>query len=134
MTTTQWKIGDKATCWDLVELARKIHHSRQDFEEGDIVDRIKNFGVYILQEIPISQIDRGSYAIDEDLVDEYAEQSQDTMPPVILGDIYGKKYDAVDGNHRVESAVLRKDETILSFVPIYETRIESDDYDEEENE
>lgn len=132
MSQVQWKIGEKATCWDLVELAKKIHHSRQDFEEGDLIDRIKNFGVYVLQEVAISQIDRGSYAIDEELVEEYTEEPQETMPPIILGDVYGGKYDAVDGNHRVETNGLRGIETILAFVPIYETRIESDEEDEEE--
>jgi len=126
------EIGKRVTCWELAELVRWIHPRHIDFSEGNLVERIKNFGVYTLQEIPIEKISRGDYEIFEEDIQKYASMSLETYPPIILGDVFGDKYDNVDGNHRVESHVLRGESVILAFVPDYETRIEDCEEEEEE--
>lgn len=119
-------------CWDVVNHVREIHSREEDFYEGDLVERIKRFGYYEFKEVSISQLDRGSYYIDEDLVEEYAEKPKETTPAIVLGDVYGGQHDVVDGNHRVESYALKGYEKIWAYVPVYETRFEEDDVEDED--
>lgn len=135
----RWTTNDRASCWDLIDLARMIHSRSEDFSEGDLLKRIKRFGVYVLQEVSVLDMHRDMYDLDEDDVKEYAEKSLETMPPIILGEKFGlmfdnttEKHDIVDGNHRLESHILRGEHTIKAFVPIEETRINENDEDDEE--
>lgn len=135
-----WKLNDRASCWDLIELTRKIHPRVEDFSEGDLIKRIKRFEVYVLQKVSLSQIHRDAYSIDEDEVKGYAERNVQTMPPIILGEKFGvqfaddptEKYDIVDGNHRLESQFIRDNDTIMAFIPIEDTRIDESDEDDDE--
>lgn len=115
------QVGDEVDCTVVYRHVERIHNNPYDFDEGDLTERIYRFSSYRLERLPITLMDRGSYMIDEELIEKYKERPMKTMPPIVVGEIYGNQYDVVDGNHRVESAIYRGDQFILAFVPILET-------------
>lgn len=92
----------------LVRMVEKIHSNEMDFVEGDLFDRIwsNNEYNYVLCEVNISDIDYEYFNIDEGLVDDYVEESIDTMPPIILEIPLSddlkllNKFPLIDGAHR----------------------------------
>lgn len=100
------------------EFVKSIHHTSDDFVDGDIGERIEQFEHYKLMEVSISQLDRGLYYIDEDLVTDFSKRDYETTPPVVVGGFYGNTFDVIDGNHRVESLVLNGRKNVLAFVPL----------------
>lgn len=113
----EWELGEIVSDWDIVQKVKKIHYRRQDFEDGDIRERIEKFDLYILKEIPLDQIEKVWTYIDDDLVEEYMEEDSKTMPPIVLGEYWKGKYEIVDGGHRVETKREKEEETIFAYVP-----------------
>lgn len=106
--------------YEIVEFVRSIHYRPEDFEEGDIVDRIYENSKYILTEIPLNKIEKVVYYIDKDIVKEYCEMSPDTMPPVVLGEPYGDEslYPIIDGGHRITTKIKLKQKKIWAYIPV----------------
>jgi hypothetical protein len=115
---------------DLALHVQELHHTPEDFIDGDIENNIASFGVYNLRTIPITDIRRGMYTIYDDLVGEYAAVTTQA-PPVIVDPSHGL---VIDGNHRVEAAVARGETEILAYVGDPETySYISNDEDEDED-
>lgn len=125
-----WQIDDRVTCWDVLEFVKGIHSISMDFVDGNLAERIKRFGEYVLKKVEISELRRGIYNLDHDLIKEYAMESLETLPPIVLGEKYHGKYEVIDGNHRVEACVLRNCGTVLAFVPVWNTKIMDAEDDE----
>jgi hypothetical protein len=116
--------------WDLAQRVAEFHHSPEDFDEGDIEQNISAFGTYHLQQVPLSALKRGLFTIYDDLVTTYAGQTT-AAPPVIV-DLEHRL--VIDGNHRVEAAMKRGEETISAYVgdpSTYEAPDDDDDDDDE---
>lgn len=127
-----WNVDERVTCWDVLRFVKEIHSSSMDFADGNLAERIKRFGEYVLQKVEISELKRGIYSLDHDLIKEYAIEPLETLPPIVLGEKYHGKYEVVDGNHRVEACVLRNSRTILAFVPVWDTKFMDTEVDDDE--
>lgn len=56
------------TAGEVLDLVRRIHYRTQDFEEGDIEDRILAHSVYELREVPLDQIESSKEGIEMSLL------------------------------------------------------------------
>lgn len=103
---------------EIVEMVRELHYRPEDFDDGDIVDRIYGHDFYeLVEELPIRLVEEPIYYIDWDLVEEYIGLDAAKMPPVILGKVFGGVYEIIDGCHRIMAAAKKKDKVIRAFIP-----------------
>lgn len=102
----------------LVDEAIDMHHTPEDFEEGDIVDRIHLNKYYNLQRVSLSDIQEVPYSIDDYLVDEYMAKNMEEMPPVILGIKVNRERLIIDGSHRITALRNSGVKTVMAYVPV----------------
>lgn len=98
-----------------IELSSRVqglHHTPEDFFDGDIEHNIEAFGEYDLKIIPLSGLNPDLFSIFDDLVDDYAALDTEA-PPIIYNPIHNI---IIDGNHRAKAAIKRGEETILAYV------------------
>ena len=91
----------KISASELEGILRTIHGNKEEFEEGDLLDRLYNFNVYELQTVPLHETDFDSYAIYDDIVERYILDIQNKLsvfPPVI-----NKNLSIIDGAHRINA-------------------------------
>ena len=101
---------------DLIQVAKRIHHTPEDLTDGDLYERIWKFSTYVLRDIPISQLDLTEWDVDHERAMEYARMDGDHEPI-----IYDADADSIiDGTHRANAASLRGDETIRAWVGLPE--------------
>ena len=131
------KIVESMSDWpqtiDGNSLARKIeadgiHHSPEDFDEGDLFHNITSFGRYELKRIPVAGLKLGMYTIHDDLVDDYAALIAASQPPIVINPIHNL---IIDGNHRANAAAKRGDHEILAYVGDPSTYSPPDDEDDD---
>lgn len=108
---------NKITADDAVDDAIGLHHTPDDFEDGDIAQRIYAFKSYTLTRIPLGQIDNDEYYYDEEDVAMFAAR-ETPFPPILYDPV---KKSIIDGTHRVNAAILRGDTHILAYVGDVET-------------
>jgi len=98
---------------DIEFLVRSIHMEEDDFVEGDLIDRIRQYPYYILKDIELDKIETAWTDLGK--VDDYAEmydQRGTEPPPVVLDHtLY-----TIDGAHRVEAAREAGKEKIKAYV------------------
>lgn len=100
---------------DLVEQVKALHYQPQDFDEGDIVDRLYEFASYTLQERPIEDLGHSPFYLDWELVDSYCSLilQNPSYPPVIFNPI---ERSLIDGGHRLHALLRLKHSTVLCYV------------------
>lgn len=104
-------------------LARKVakeHGDEMDIKDGDLLERIYQYSDYELDNILIEDIMYDLYSFDEDTVDDYADESYETMPAIVLHPIINDKYKyiVVDGVHRIRARMKQEMEyEIWAFIP-----------------
>ena len=111
------KVGDILPESDIYNYVEYLHGlDNEDFEYGDIVERIEEFSSYQLQEVNISDINIGEFGVDWDIVDNYAEliKQSNKYPYVILSDTYR----IIDGAHRLNALSELGYKKVLAFVGI----------------
>ena len=89
-------------------------NDRDDPYEGDVPERINQFAGFKRMAFPIKKLKLHGYQFSPDLAKEYSTMSANTSPPIVVepnGEI-------IDGYHRAQAAVMRKDQTIDAFVGI----------------
>jgi hypothetical protein len=96
-------VENKILADDVYEQVRLIHHRKEDFDEGDIEDRIFQFSYYIETEVPVENIDNEDYNISDDIVDDLIKKIKlgEKITPVVLYEYLKGNYDVIDGVHRV---------------------------------
>jgi len=94
-------------------LVQSIHMEEDDFVEGDLIDRIREYPYYILKEIELDKIE--TTWTDLGKVDDYAEMETEADPVVLDHTLY-----VIDGSHRVEAAIERGEEKIKAYVGSHE--------------
>ena len=117
------KIGEVYSSDVIHSEVQNLHRNEEDFDEGDISDRIYEFSEYEVAELPIEKISMNDYEIDDDKVEEYVEmyKKTKTYPPIVLG-YYDERwgYDIIDGTHRANALKNCGLKTIISFVGLNE--------------
>lgn len=107
------KIYDEA---DVYGYTQRIHHTYDDFIDGDLGDRIESYEEYIVKEVNISDIDIDEFYVDDSLVDEYKEKIRKNghYPPVVLN----SDYSIIDGTHRINALNELGIKTVIAFVGV----------------
>ena len=100
---------------DLIYWVRKNHHNPSDIWEGDLEDRISNYSMYKLVDLPLSTIDTDEWDSDDDTVSDYQEKYTSTKnyPPIIY-DFRNKSI--IDGTHRAKALKNLGVKTIKAYV------------------
>ena len=118
------EVGDVLSESDIYQYVEQIHRNEEDFEEGNLAERIEEFDKYKLMEIPINDINIDKYYLDDNYMDEYksmTKKSSDYPPIVLDGDTrysYGNKYTIIDGTHRVNALDRLGYKTVKAWVGI----------------
>jgi ribosomal protein L17 len=102
---------------EIVAIVQSLHSREEDFDEGDLIDRIKQFKTYKLTNIPINNVDTDEFLTDVELVDEYVEKIKNNpdYPPIVFDPINSS---IIDGMHRVQALEELGYETIRAYVGV----------------
>lgn len=116
ITNKNVNIGDTYHEHDIYSYSQKMHHTYDDFIDGDLGERIEQYSEYVVKSISIYEIEIDEFMIDEGLVDEYKEEFQrlNTYPPIILN----SDYSIIDGTHRVNALNDLGIENVVAFVGV----------------
>ena len=85
---------------ELLQQIYKHHHSPQDFDEGDITDRIYKHDTYQLKKVPLKKVKVGQWHTDPEMVGQYKKNLEKTESPPIVIKPNGT---IIDGSHRAEA-------------------------------
>lgn len=100
------------TNYEIFDYVYKIHSRQQDFDEGDLEDRIYKFSKYILTKLPVKRLyEENNWQIDDHKVKKYINLGS-TLPPIVYDKV---NYEIIDGSHRVAVAYQRG----LKFINAY---------------
>lgn len=91
---------------------------RDDPFEGPLPRHVMRFGEYELKAVPVSELLAEGYPYSPTLAQDYAQMDPDTRPPCIFDPI---DREIMDGNHRAQSARIRGEETVKTYVGIEAT-------------
>lgn len=100
---------------DLWEIIQDLHTNKDDFEEGDLYDRVHACLTYELMDIPVKLLDAEEWATDEYKIEKYVNMNSENMPPIVIHS-FGNGYSIVDGTHRLNAQIKLKKETIRAYV------------------
>jgi hypothetical protein len=91
-----------------------LHPRQEDFEEGNLGNRIYGWDTYERKIVSLSFIQVGEWGVDADDVRAYADQRlAGSNFPAIVCTATGR---IIDGEHRVQAALLAGDTTIEALV------------------
>jgi hypothetical protein len=107
---------------EIVDIVYSLHTREEDFEEGDLIERIKSFPFYELKNVPLSSLDTDEFMTDAELVDEYAEEIRlnPDYPPIVFDPTNSS---IIDGMHRVQALEQLGYDTVRAYVGRNEERI-----------
>ena len=84
-------------------IVQDIHRDSDDFEEGDLSDRIYNFDEYKLVAFPINKLNLTEWDVDDGMVKDFMEEiskNKDSMPPIVYDPVHKS---IIDGIHRANA-------------------------------
>jgi hypothetical protein len=88
---------------EIYSSVQSSHHTKEDFIDGDLGDRIEEYPFYHLKQIDIRDLNANEWLVDEDIVDDYVNDIESkgilNMPPLVISD----KGSIIDGIHRLNS-------------------------------
>jgi hypothetical protein len=88
-----------------------LHKNSDDFENGDLSDRIYKYPYYILEDVLLSELDEEEFYIDEDKVNSMCLENT-PIPPIVLTDYKS----IIDGSHRIKVAKIQQKKTIQAYI------------------
>ncbi len=100
---------------EIVDIVMSLHTREEDFEDGDLIERIKYFPFYELKNVPLSSLDTDEFMTDDELVDKYAEEIKlnPDYPPIVFDPVNSS---IIDGMHRVQSLEQLGYDTVRAYV------------------
>lgn len=107
-TKSPWRGESLSPTMDEIEAEEftRATHREEDFDEGDILERIQAFAPYKLIKFPISRLRLNEWSVDEWKVDEIKDQikNENKYIPILIAD-YGKGglVTVIDGTHRANA-------------------------------
>lgn len=88
---------------DIIDYIKDKHHTLEDFEEGDIIERISQYYWYYLSEIKIKDTDYENYDYDQEkvnLMTQNIKENSFKYPPIIFDPL---NKTVIDGIHRIRA-------------------------------
>ena len=100
---------------ELVEIVKILHLNHEDFEQGDLEDRIRKHDFYKLVDADASRIKEYMWHSDDDIVSDYQKRLKEepNYPPIILD----RHNTIIDGTHRARALKSLGYKTIKAWVP-----------------
>jgi hypothetical protein len=86
---------------DLIDDVRSQHHTPEDFDEGDLEDRLYAYRRYRLQNVPLDQIELDEWEVVEEWVADYVRRlgaGSEPPSPILRHDL-----GIIDGTHRLNA-------------------------------
>ena len=117
---------------DLHVLIEDLHHSPEDFIEGDIAERLEQYATYTLMSVPVNSLNFNDYNTAPCIIIDYARDWNDAVPPVVFDPINDT---LIDGAHRAAAAAQRGLAYIQAYVgdkDTYTPLPEEDDNEEDD--
>jgi len=113
-TNKNVNVGDYFEEHLIYSYSQRMHHTYDDFIDGDLGARIEEYDKYVVKNIKISEIEIDEFQIDETFIDQYIEafKKRGTYPPIILD----SEYRIIDGTHRVNALNDLGVEYVIAFV------------------
>lgn len=110
------KIGDIVDESDIYSYVEALHHTNDDFFDGNLGDRIEWYPKYQLKEVMLSELNLDEHYWDESEVEEFKTKflHSGKYPPIVLA----HDYSIIDGTHRANSLEQVGEKNILAFVGI----------------
>jgi len=107
---------------EMVNITMSLHTREEDFESGDLIDRIKEYPYYELQKVPLSSLDTEEFLTDEELVDKYVEETKinPDYPPIVFDPINSS---IIDGMHRVQALEKLGHDTVRAYIGVSKDEI-----------
>lgn len=107
---------------EIVDIVYSLHTREEDFEDGDLIERIKSFPFYELKNVPLSSLDTDEFITDIELVDEYEKEIKlnPDYPPIVFDPINSS---IIDGMHRVQALEQLGYDTVRAYVGTNEREI-----------
>ena len=111
----KFKPGDIVPECDVYAYCQRVHRGgkSEDFVDGDLGERIENNEQYHFIEAKLSVVkklfDHHEFDVDEDFVKKLSKDKKEKLPPIILDMDNGS---IIDGTHKLQAAILRKEKTI----------------------
>jgi len=87
----------------VLDEVESIHRNYDDFEDGDLAERILEHDYYKLVSLSIDRLDLDEWDVDEYLVDDIVlmiRKNPKTMPPIVID---GNDHSIIDGIHRANA-------------------------------
>lgn len=123
---------------DLFHIVQDMHHSPEDFHEGNIDERINAYDSYALEKLVLADINLDEWNLDALMVQEYAQNIKNgqVAPPIVYDPV---EESIIDGAHRANAAYLAGQTFIMAYVGLGERRDDfvddcEDDCEDEDNE
>lgn len=104
--------ADHVECGEVQRWALAHHRNRDDFDSGDLLDRLSRFDYFEVMELPITHIDLDEFEVLDELVDDYVQMPA-PGPPIVYDQVNGSM---IDGIHRANAAARRGAQTIAALV------------------
>lgn len=110
------QLGDVVDESDIYSYVQALHHTDEDFSEGNLGERIEWYPQYKLSYISLSSLDLDEWYWDEEEVNMFEEQLKNgsKYPPIVVS----HDYSIIDGTHRANALNQAGIEKILAFVGI----------------
>jgi hypothetical protein len=97
---------------ELSDYAEEWHHREEDWETGNLLNRITSFKRYALETLNLDSLNAHEWDVHDDLVNHYAGLASNA-PPIIYDDV---NKSIIDGTHRVNAALARGETTVPAYV------------------
>lgn len=110
------KIGDIIDESDIYSYVEALHHTDEDFYDGNLGERIEWYTQYQLKQVALSDLDLDEHYWGESDVEEFKDKFLESgeYPPIVLA----HDYSIIDGTHRANSLEQSGEKFILAFVGI----------------
>jgi hypothetical protein len=104
------------SAYAVLEQAKRLHSTPEDWSEGDLRDRILAHPRYRRDRVALATLDLGHYAIDEIAVADFIRRRRagDAFPPIVCEADGG----IIDGEHRAQAALIAGDTMIDAYIAL----------------
>ena len=115
------KVGTIVEESSIYQYIETLHHTQDDFIDGDLPRRIEWYPQYKLILIPIDRLDTDEFYWDETEVDKFKDLYLETnkYPPIVIA----HDFSIIDGTHRLNALEQLGEKKILAYMGIGNDKI-----------
>lgn len=117
-------VGTELPESDIYQYCEYLQQYHEDWEEGNIDERIEKYSKFKLIDLPLDLVDLHRFHIDDEKVEDFKQKfsEQKTYPPIIVdkksGGLNKGLFEIIDGNHRANALHHLGEKTIKAWVGV----------------